>query len=197
MIVKLSPVRSDLTLVVTKSGDTLVINGKAYDLSRLPGGATLPAEAIGDGFIIAPVERIDDSLIVTLKLPHGADAPEEARFPVDIVNPADGPVTLPGLEAAEQQSVAGVIDWSQVVTAEMKAEAAGAHLLSAVIADAAQRRASADAAIAPLQDAVELDEATEAEAALLIDWKRYRVALSRLADQEGYPNDIDWPALPA
>ena len=197
MIVKLSPVRSDLTLVVTKSGDTLVINGKAYDLSRLPGGATLPAEAIGDGFIIAPVERIDDSLIVTLKLPHGADAPEEARFPVDIVNPADGPVTLPGIEAAEQQSVAGVIDWSQVVTAEMKAEAAGAHLLSAVIADAAQRRASADAAIAPLQDAVDLDMATNEEAALLTGWKRYRVLLSRLPDQEGYPAEIDWPAPPA
>lgn len=197
MIVKLSPVRSDLTLVVNKSGDTLVINGKAYDLGLLSDGATLPAEAIGDGFIIAPVERIDDSLIVTLKLPHGADAPEEARFPVDIVNPADGPVTLPGLEAAEQQSVAGVIDWSQVVTAEMKAEAAGAHLLSAVIADAAQRRASADAAIAPLQDAVDLDMATNEEAALLTGWKRYRVLLSRLPDQEGYPAEIDWPAPPA
>ncbi|MCY1459269.1 Caudovirales tail fiber assembly protein, lambda gpK [compost metagenome] len=66
-----------------------------------------------------------------------------------------------------------------------------------MVSEQAQRRALADAAIAPLQDAVELDEATESEAALLIAWKRYRVALSRLADQEGYPNDIDWPAPPA
>ena len=197
MIVKLSPVRSDLSLVVTKSGDTLVINGKAYDLSRLSDGATLPAEAIGDGFLIAPVERIDGSLVVTLMLPHGADAPEEARFPVDILNPADGPVRLPGLEVAEQQSVAGVIDWSQVITAEMKAEAASAHLLSAVVTDTAQRRASADAAIAPLQDAIDLDMATNEEAAMLTEWKRYRVLLSRLPDQEGYPNDIEWPAPPA
>ncbi|WP_226342965.1 tail fiber assembly protein [Pseudomonas putida] len=197
MIVKLSPVRSDLTLVVNKSGDTLVINGKAYDLGLLSDGATLPAEAIGDGFIIAPVERIDGSLVVTVMLPHGADAPEEARFPVDIVNPADGPVLLPGLEVAEQQSVAGVIDWSQVVTADMKAEAAGARLLSAVLADTALRRASADAAIAPLQDAIDLDMATNEEAALLTEWKRYRVLLSRLPDQADYPANIEWPAPPA
>lgn len=197
MIVKLSPVRSDLSLVVTKSGDTLVINGKAYDLGRLSDGATLPAEAIGDGFLIAPVERIDGSLVVTLMLPHGADAPEEARFPVDIVNPADGPVLLPGLEVAEQQSVAGLIDWSQAITPEMKAETASAHLLSAVVADTALRRASADAAIAPLQDAMNLDMATNEEAALLTEWKRYRVLLYRLPDQVGYPANIEWPTPPA
>lgn len=197
MIIKLSPVRSDLSLVVTKSGDTLVINGKAYDLGRLSEGATLPAEAIGDGFLIAPVERIDGSLVVTLMLPHGADAPEEARFPVDIVNPADGPVLLPGLEVSEQQSVAGVIDWSQVITAEMKAEAASAHLLTAAVADTALRRAAADAAIAPLQDAMDLDMATDEEATLLTEWKRYRVLLSRLPDQADYPENIEWPTPPA
>ncbi|MNO03921.1 Caudovirales tail fiber assembly protein [compost metagenome] len=54
----------------------------------------------------------------------------------------------------------------------------------------------ADEAIAPLQDAVELEEATEGEAALLKEWKRYRVALSRLPEQEGYPTSIDWPLIP-
>lgn len=51
--------------------------------------------------------------------------------------------------------------------------------------------------IAPLQDAVDLGEATDAEVAALAAWKRYRVALNRLPDQVGYPNDIDWPAPPA
>lgn len=47
--------------------------------------------------------------------------------------------------------------------------------------------------IAPLQDAVDLDDATEEESALLKDWKRYRVALNRIQDQQGYPEDISWP----
>ncbi|MFZ5938913.1 tail fiber assembly protein, partial [Pseudomonas sp. HS6-2] len=57
--------------------------------------------------------------------------------------------------------------------------------------------AAADQAIAPLQDAVDLEEATEAETDQLKLWKRYRVALSRLHEQEGYPTEIDWPAPPA
>ncbi len=197
MIIKLSPVRSDVSLSVSKSSDTLEVNGVALDFSRLPDGATLPAEAVGCEFVIAPVERINGGLVLTLMLPHAADAPQGARFPVDLY-PADGQVQLPGLDLGERLTAApGVIDWSQVITAETKAQAAAEQLLSTVVSDMAQRRAVADAAIAPLQDAVELEEATEAEATLLIEWKRYRVALSRLPEQEGYPSEIDWPAPPA
>ncbi|MDY7070526.1 hypothetical protein PshuTeo2_05480 [Pseudomonas hunanensis] len=197
MIIKLSPVRSDVGLSVSKSGDTLEVNGVALDFSRLPDGATLPAESVGCNFVVSPVERINGDLVLTLMLPHAADAPQGARFPVDLY-PADGQVQLPGLELGERQDATpGVIDWSQVITAEAKAQATAEQLLVMVSADLAQRRAVADAAIAPLQDAVELDEATEAEAILLIEWKRYRVALSRLPEQEGYPNEIDWPAPPA
>lgn len=89
------------------------------------------------------------------------------------------------------------IDWSQVITSEQKAQAAAEQMLAAVVAEIAQRRAAADTAIAPLQDAVDLDEATETEAAALKQWKRYRVALNRLPDQPGYPATIDWPAPPA
>ena len=197
MIIKLSPSRSDAHLSVVKAGDLLEVNGVALDFSRLADGSTLPAEAVGCNFVIAPVERINGALVLTLMLPHDADAPEGARFPVDLY-PADGQVQLPGLDLGERlDATPGVIDWSQVITAEAKAQADAEQLLATVVSEQAQRRAVADAAIAPLQDAVELDEATEAEAALLIAWKRYRVALSRLPDQEGYPNDIEWPAPPA
>lgn len=197
MIIKLSPVRSDLQLAVVKVGETLEVNGVALDLSRLPDGATLPAAAVGCDFVIDPVERLSGDLVVTLMLPWAADAPEAARFPADLY-PADGQVQLPGLDLGERlTATAGVIDWSQVITAEAKAQAAAEQLLSTRVSETAQRRAVADAAIAPLQDAVELDEATEAEAMLLKEWKRYRVALSRLPEQEGYPTDVDWPALPA
>lgn len=196
MIIKLSPVRSDAHLSVAKAGDILEVNGVALDFSRLAEGATLPAEAVGCNFVIAPVERINGALVLTLMLPHDADAPEGARFPVDLY-PADGQVQLPGLDLGERlPAYPGVIDWSQVITAEAKAHAAAEQLLATVVSEQAQRRAVADEAIAPLQDAVELEEATEAEAALLKEWKRYRVALSRLPEQEGYPTSIDWPLIP-
>ncbi|MDD1979627.1 tail fiber assembly protein [Pseudomonas putida] len=132
-------------------------------------------------------------------LPHAADAPELARFPVDIFHPADGPVHLPGLDAGsvEQPVVNGLIDWSQVITQAMKDQAAAEQHLAQVAAEAAARRDVADDAIAPLQDAVDLEEATETEVAVLKAWKKYRIALIRVPDQPGYPDTIDWPAPPA
>lgn len=198
MIIKLSPVRSDSELSVFRLGDMLTVNKVAFDFAQLPDGASLPAESVSSDYVLDPVERHDGKLIVTLRLPHAADAPESARFPVDIVDPAEGAVQLPGQEVRDAEpAAAGVIDWSQVITAEQKA----ANLLEQqrleAVAEIARRRAQADQAIAPLLDAVDLDEATEAEAALLKDWKRYRVALNRLPDQPGYPAAIDWPAPPA
>ncbi|WDZ97996.1 tail fiber assembly protein [Herbaspirillum sp. WKF16] len=56
--------------------------------------------------------------------------------------------------------------------------------------------AAAANAIAPLQDAVDLEIATDAEKAELTAWKQYRVALSRIGQQATYPMDIDWPEAP-
>ncbi len=89
------------------------------------------------------------------------------------------------------------IDWSQLITAEMKAEQAAKELLAKVQGEIARLRALADVAIAPLQDAVDIDDATLSEEAMLKSWKKFRVALNRLPDQPGYPADIDWPAPPA
>lgn len=50
-------------------------------------------------------------------------------------------------------------------------------------------------AIAPLQDAVDVGMATDAEAALLTEWKKYRVLLNRV-DVSAAP-DISWPEAPA
>ncbi|MFK3912859.1 tail fiber assembly protein [Enterobacter cancerogenus] len=52
----------------------------------------------------------------------------------------------------------------------------------------------ADRSIAPLQDAVDIGEATDAEIALLQAWKKYRVLLNRV-DTSNAP-DIDWPPVP-
>ncbi|MDT3252746.1 tail fiber assembly protein [Serratia sp. root2] len=58
----------------------------------------------------------------------------------------------------------------------------------------ARRTTAATTAIAPLQDAVDTEIATDAEQAALLAWKKYRVALSRI-DADTAP-DIAWPELP-
>ena len=54
---------------------------------------------------------------------------------------------------------------------------------------------TAAAAIAPLQDAVDVDMATAEDAALLVAWKKFRVLVNRI-DPATAPN-IDWPEQPA
>ena len=186
-------------LTVYKQGDSLTINGLTLDFTQLPEGATLPAAATGTEWIVSPVERIGGDLVLTLLLPIPDEADQAARYPADIVTPADGLVALPIPDAEQPAPAQGyaAIDWSQVVTAEDKTQAAIEQLRTTAMAEIAQRRAAADLAIAPLQDAVDLDDATPAEAEALIAWKRYRVSLNRLQDQPDYPTAIDWPALPA
>ena len=95
MFINLSPTRSDEELSITKTSDTLTINGIPYDFSQLPNGAALPREAIGCEFIISDVSRINGEIELTILLPHGANASHEARFPEPIIKNDDGQVVLP------------------------------------------------------------------------------------------------------
>ncbi|WP_426099108.1 tail fiber assembly protein [Providencia sp. PROV200] len=67
-----------------------------------------------------------------------------------------------------------------------------------LIAEAEQQKqsllAEANNAIAPLQDAVDLDMSTDEEKAQLTAWKTYRVYLNRV-DTSTAP-DIEWPVKP-
>jgi hypothetical protein len=51
--------------------------------------------------------------------------------------------------------------------------------------------------IAPLQDAIDLDSATDVDKANLKLWKQYRVDVNRVPDQAGFPTTIDWPVQPS
>ncbi|EIU5455941.1 TPA: tail assembly chaperone [Pseudomonas aeruginosa] len=72
---------------------------------------------------------------------------------------------------------------------------------TAQVADVEKRRDTllqeATLRIAPLQDAIDLDEATQAEVVELKAWKQYRVALNRVDQQAGYPSLVEWPVPPA
>ncbi|TBV12809.1 phage tail protein [Stutzerimonas kirkiae] len=78
----------------------------------------------------------------------------------------------------------------QPAPTEEELSSAAARRRDVLLTEAATR-------IAPLQDAVDLGDASSDEEAALLSWKRYRVALNRLAQQEGYPARIEWPVSPA
>ena len=95
MRIKLLPARCDDELTVFRYGDKLYLNGEEFDFTLLPDGATLPSEAINSHWIIGPVERVAGEIVLSILLPHAADASESARFPTDILNPPAGYVSLP------------------------------------------------------------------------------------------------------
>lgn len=98
MIIKFSPsvaIDADEKLTISKRSDVLTVNGERFDFRPLPDGATLPAYAISCAYIEEDVRRIDGELIITFRLPVAFDASPAACFPVDIVNPPDGNVSIP------------------------------------------------------------------------------------------------------
>ena len=104
MEITLSPVRNDDPLEVYRAGDTLTLNGVAFDFSALPDGATLPREAIESDWFAGPVERSGGGLHVRLVLPHGANAPQDTLFPHRLTLTGDGPVDLPPYEIEKDEA---------------------------------------------------------------------------------------------
>ena len=105
MHITLSPTRTDTPLTASRAGDTLTLNGEAFDFAPLGEGETLPADAIDSEWIAGDVTRTDGTLHITLRLPHGANAPEETRFPEPIIDPPDGEIALPPHSNPEPEDV--------------------------------------------------------------------------------------------
>lgn len=101
MNITLVPQRRDAPLVAEKSGDVLVLNGEAFDFSPLQEGDVLPASAIASDLFAGPVSRLGGALHLSLVLPIGATAPEDARFPQPLEGVADGIIPLPDFDVAE------------------------------------------------------------------------------------------------
>lgn len=221
MIINLSPQRRDDTLRAVRAGDSLAVNGEVFDFDKVAEGDTLPWAALGSGWFAGDVERIDGQLVVTLWLPNPWNYSPEQAFPVPLLNVPDGEVLFPRPLPAEGETAApllghqdqerpGSIDWSLLVTAKMKAEAAVAAQLTQMKALLASKNASANAQILRIQDRVdtlgygidagEATEADEAEqAALLVSlksWKAYKFSLGKVTSQPAWPTAPAWPAEP-
>lgn len=107
MKIKLSPVRMDVGLSASVSGDVLTVNGIAIDLSPLEEGSMLPSSAIDSPWVSGDITRTDGVISLTLNLPHGANAPYETRFPAAYTVPitvTEGPIPLPAYDNHETKS---------------------------------------------------------------------------------------------
>ena len=102
MHITLSPVRSDDTLTLHRSGEVLTVNGADCDFGPLPEGAVLPRAAVGCDWLASDVTRTGGVLHLTLSLPHGPDAPPGTLFPAPMVVTEDGPVALPAHGPAQE-----------------------------------------------------------------------------------------------
>jgi hypothetical protein len=95
MKILFSPVRSDEVLSLHKLGDTLVVNGEAFDFSPMGVGDVLPVQAISSSWFARDVERTSDGLVFTIVLPNPANYSQQQAFPEPLLNVLDGEVPLP------------------------------------------------------------------------------------------------------
>lgn len=89
-----------------------------------------------------------------------------------------------------------MIEGGAVVTDYAEPEISKPDPLAEAISEYNRLRGIADFVILPLQDAVDIGDATGTEAVTLTAWKKYRVALSRVLNQPNYPANVEWPTPP-
>lgn len=97
MIINLISQSSNETIVTSKSGDTLTINGIDYDLSPIPDGATLPnaEQATGCKWLCGDIERVNGEIQLTLIHPCPDNAAPEMLMQTQLVLTEDGTIKLP------------------------------------------------------------------------------------------------------
>lgn len=145
-------------------------------------------------------EHAASSAYSAAEQPRWSDA-ERTRIDLLVTFPGVG--TVPFTAAAQDDTEYGPELYARAIAGDFGEIAAYApptfteeQLIEMAVARRNAQLADAAIQIAPLQDAVDLDEATAQEQALLRLWKAYRVALSRIEQQPGYPQDIQWPDAP-
>lgn len=94
-----------------------------------------------------------------------------------------------------------LLDAAGLAAARAVQAAANAPTSEQVLASANTQRDSlltvAALRIAPLQYAVDLNTATDAETKNLMTWKQYSVDINRVSEQTGFPLTIAWPVQPS
>ncbi|MEY1236130.1 tail fiber assembly protein [Providencia manganoxydans] len=155
----------------------------------LPAGAYLDAPQLPEKDNIAIVRSEDEKSWLHATDHRGKTAySTETRQPLEIDFIGDLPDTLTLLEPKTEFDKWNGKKW---VT---DTEAQKAALIAETDNEKALRLSEANSTIMYLQESVDVDLATEDEAAALQEWKKYRVLLNRV-DTSTAPN-IEWPEKP-
>ena len=85
MKINFNPQRSDADLIVSVSGDIVVINGDAFDFSAIPDGATLTSSAVSGSNFSGDISRINGEIELSVILPHKENAPTSITFPASVL----------------------------------------------------------------------------------------------------------------
>ena len=129
MDIVFSPLRSDDSLSLHVSGDTVTFNGISFNFSQIAEGEILPASAVGCNMLKGNVTRSGGALQLEILLPYSPagdvngdgeitdmDVPEAIRFPAPLSISENGPISAPGLSEHQGITGQGTIDWSKLVT---------------------------------------------------------------------------------
>ena len=96
MRISFSPQRCDDKLSLEKGiGDRIRINGELFNFDPLNDGDTISAEDVPCEWIVGPVEKVDDEVRLTIRLPHGPNPSQAVAFPDPVTVTAEGPVAIP------------------------------------------------------------------------------------------------------
>ena len=128
---------------------------------------------------------------------EGIGLPTPVNWTADVCPDGYFAARYAGSRTSSGEWVKGAWVDDQALTEQEEADLVRKQLVSEAVLKVAKLLEDAALRIAPLQDAVDIDEATEEEIASLKSWKKYRVALNRIPEQLGYPQTIDWPSVPA
>lgn len=211
MFIKLQPKRDENgTYIAFKSGEKIIIDYVVFDLSKVVEGSTLPPSAISSNRFAGVVERIDGDLKVQLFVSNPINYSQEQASPLPIVNPEDGQLTFPLPLPYEDGSYDpvpefdesvplknGIIDWSQLITKEMKeAEQVAIARVAAVISED-QWRTHEMEFIADQLIAIE-DEDPDALPGTTQEWRAYRTEVRSWKEggNENFPNAEHRPTRP-
>lgn len=131
IIIDLTPARGKVPLTLHRQEDVWTINEVTFDFGPLPEGAVLPRAAVSCAALASDITRVDSAIRLTLILPHGSHASDETRWPAPIIDPADGVIPLPAYDDETDPMIVrlgpyavGMIDWSQMQTAEVQSQSA-------------------------------------------------------------------------
>jgi len=168
---------------LTGSYDTYVVIG-----TGVPGHSTLqPPLSNKNGYaIVFSLEKNEWVYVEDHRGTAVYDKESQYMSTVDYLGPIDNKVTTK--KPATIYDVWDGDQWKTNTDAQKESLIAQAENQKTSLLDLATQK------IAPLQDAVDLDMATEDEKAQLLAWKKYRVLVNRV-DTSTAPN-ITWPTSP-